>query len=441
MEAFKRQGGSLKQREPRRYEITHVPAPVRSRDRLIGIGEPVLPRYERIAFDKTLVAPQGQPLAAFVCPGHPLLDCVIDLTLERNRDLLKRGTVLVDERDAGTQPRVMFYLEHAIQDASLTRDGSRRVVSKRMMYVEMDPLGVVHHLHYAPYLDFRPLAAGEPDATALLDRPECQWITRELEHQAQGYAIAQVVPEHLAEVRGRKLKLIAKTEAAVKDRLTKEITYWDHRAEALKVQEQAGKPNAKLNANEARKRADLLQGRLQKRLEDLRLEARMSPLPPVVLGGLLVAPMGLIDLMLGRSTPTPMSPWSPNGPENTQISAARARAIVMAMERSLGFEPTDREFEKLGYDIESRIPGSGKLRFIEVKGRVSGAPTITVTRNEILYSLNKPDDFILAIVEFTSETTHKLHYIRQPFKREPDFCVTSVNYDFAELLAQAEAPR
>ncbi len=72
----------------------------------------------------------------------------------------------------------------------------------------------------------------------------------------------------------------------------------------------------------------------------------------------------------------------------------------MAIERNLGFEPTDREFEKLGYDIESRVPGTGKLRFIEVKGRVTGAETITVTRNEILYSLNKPDDFILAIVEF-----------------------------------------
>ena len=46
---------------------------------------------------------------------------------------------------------------------------------------------------------------------------------------------------------------------------------------------------------------------------------------------------------------------------------------------SLGFEPTDREFEKLGYDIESRVPGTGRLRFIEVKGRVSGAATITVT--------------------------------------------------------------
>jgi hypothetical protein len=71
-EAFKRLGGTAKQREPRRYEITHVPAPVRNRDRLIGIGEPVLPRYERIAFEKDLVTPQGQPLAAFVCPGHPL---------------------------------------------------------------------------------------------------------------------------------------------------------------------------------------------------------------------------------------------------------------------------------------------------------------------------------------------------------------------------------
>jgi hypothetical protein len=96
---------TVKQREPRRYEITHVPAPVRNRDRLIGIGEPVLPRYERIAFEKSLVAPQGQSLAAFVCPGHPLLDAVIDLTLERHRDLLKRGAVLVDERDLGTSPR------------------------------------------------------------------------------------------------------------------------------------------------------------------------------------------------------------------------------------------------------------------------------------------------------------------------------------------------
>ncbi len=434
LEAFRTLGGSTKQREPRRYEITHVPAPVRNRDRLIGIGEPVLPRYERIAFEKLLVAPQGQPLAAFVCPGHPLLDSVIDLTLERHRDLLKRGTMLVDEGDSGTQPRVMFYLEHALQDASLTRSGERRVVSRRMLYVELDAAGATRHVNYAPYLDYRPLAKGEPSFAAILDRPECAWITRELEKQAQGYAVVNVVPEHLAEVRVPKLALIAKTEAAVKERLTKEITYWDHRAEELKLQEQAGKLNARLNSGEARKRADLLQGRLQKRLDDLKLEAQISPLPPVVLGGMLVVPKGLLMAMTGQAAAVFTTP------ADTQASAARARAIVMEIERRLGFEPTDREFEKLGYDVESRVAGTGKLRFLEVKGRVTGAPTITVTRNEILYSLNKPEDFILAIVEFLDSDSHRVHYIRQPFQREPDFGVTSVNYDFAELLARAGAP-
>ena len=66
---------------------------------------------------------------------------------------------------------------------------------------------------------------------------------------------------------------------------------------------------------------------------------------------------------------------------------------------------------------------------------------MTVTRNEILYSLNKPEDFILGIVEFLDDNTHLVHYVREPFKREPDFGVTSVNYDFAELLARAEPPQ
>ena len=434
LEAFKQLGGNAKQREPRRYEVTHVPAPIRNRDRLIGFGEPVLPRYERIAFEKSLVAPQGQTLAAFVCPGHPLLDAAIDLTLERHRDLLRRGTVLVDDRDPGVSPRVLFFLEHAIQDAGITRTGERRIVSKRMLYVEIDAEGHARHLNYAPYLDYRPLHDGEPKVEAFLARPESAWIGREIEQKAQGYAIANVVPEHLDEVRSRKLELLSKTEAAVKDRLTKEISYWDHRAEQLKLQELSGKINARLNSGEARKRADGLQGRLEKRMEEIKRERQISPLPPVVLGGLLVVPAGLVTAMTGQQSPTFSE--SPD----TQAAAARARQIVMEVERGLGFEPTDREFDKLGYDIESRIPGTGRLRFIEVKGRASGAATITVTRNEILYSLNKPDDFILAVVEFDGDN-HRIHYVRRPFQREPDFGVTSVNYNFTELIARAEPPR
>lgn len=434
LEAFKQLGGNAKQREPRRYEVTHVPAPIRNRDRLIGFGEPVLPRYERIAFEKSLVAPQGLALAAFVCPGHPLLDAAIDLTLERHRDLLRRGTVLVDDRDPGLTPRVLFFLEHAIQDAGITRSGDRRIVSKRMLYVEIDAEGQARHLNYAPYLDYRPLHDGEPTVEAFLARAESAWIGREIEQKAQGYAITNVVPEHLNEVRSRKLELLSKTEAAVKDRLTKEINYWDHRAEQLKLQEQSGKVNARLNSGEARKRADALQGRLEKRMDEIKRERQISPLPPVVLGGMLVVPAGLVAAMTGVRSPTFTE--SPD----TLAAAAKARQIVMKVERDLGFEPIDRELEKLGYDIESRMPGTGRLRFIEVKGRVSGAATVTVTRNEILYSLNKPDDFILAMVEFDGDD-HRLHYVRRPFQREPDFGVTSVNYNFAELIARAEPPK
>ena len=340
LEAFQRLGGSTKQREPRRYEVTHVPAPVRNRDRLIGIGEPVLPRYERIAFEKSLVAPQGQPLAAFVCPGHPLLDATIDLTLERHRDLLRRGAVLVDERDPGAQPRVLFYLEHAIQDASLTRSGERRVVSKRMLYVELDADGNARHLHYAPYLDYRPLAGEEPGVEAILARPECAWISRDLEQKAQGYAVAHVVPEHLAEVRSRTLELVAKTEAAVKDRLTKEISYWDHRAEELKYQEQAGKPNARLNSGEARKRADALQARLEKRMEDLKLERQISPLPPVVLGGVLVVPLGLI---VADDGPPGRDPCRVRGHAGRCGAGARDRHGDRAPPRLRAVRPGDRE--------------------------------------------------------------------------------------------------
>src|SRR5206468_552572 len=181
LEAFQRLGGTVRQREPRRYEVSHVPAPVRNRDRVIGIGDPVLARYERIAFEKDLIAPPGEPFAAFVCPGHPLLDATLDLTLERHRDLLRRGAVLVDESDLGTKPRVLFFLEHSIQDASVTKSGDRRVVSKRLLFVEVDSTGAVRHLNYAPYLDYRPLKPGEPGLAEIVARPECGWVSRDLE--------------------------------------------------------------------------------------------------------------------------------------------------------------------------------------------------------------------------------------------------------------------
>ena len=219
----------------------------------------------------TATEPDGAPLAsrqppaAFICPGHPLLDAVLDLTLERRRGLLQRGAVLVDERDLGVGVRVLFTLEHAIRDGSRLPNGEGRTISRRLLYVELDADGRARRLQHAPYLDYRPFADGEPAAADVFARPECAWIGRELEAAARREAVAHVMPEHVAEVRDRRLAWVDKTRAAVKERLTKEIAHWDHRADRLKLQEQAGKAGAGdrdgRGAPTARRRGEAATGR------------------------------------------------------------------------------------------------------------------------------------------------------------------------------------
>lgn len=435
LEAFRLLGGSVREREPRRYEIAHVPAVIRNRDRMIGTGEAVLTRYERICFEKERINVQGKPVAAFVCPGHPLLDATIDLVLERYRDLLKRGAVLVDPEDPGDRLRVLLYLEHTIQNARVTPSGDRLAVSKRMQFVEIDRSGEAHNVGYAPYLDYRPL--GDDERSLLLPAIEAEeWLWNDLEEKGFSYAASQIVPEHLSEVRQRREEVVEKTRTAVQERLTKEINYWDHRANELKEQELAGKYNARINSAKARQRADDLEARLQRRMVELEKERQLSALPPVIVGGALIVPIGLIRRLTGELKAEP-----------GEISMERDRVEMMAMnavmevERSLGYEPFDVSREKKGYDIESRIPGTGKLRFIEVKGRAAGAETVTISKREILAGLNKPEDFILAMVAVDGEkTTPYYAHARDVFEREPGFGEVSVNYSLGELLSRAVEP-
>jgi superfamily II DNA or RNA helicase len=430
IEAFRLLGGAMHIREPGRFEVTHVPAIIRARDRQIGVSGAVQPRYERITFEKALISPPGKPLAAFICPGHPLLDATIDLILERHRDLLRHGALLVDPTDDGKKPHALVYLEHSIQDARTDRDGKRKIISRQMQFVELDAQGVGRVAGYAPYLDYRPLTANERAAI----EPEIAQLAMRatLEQQAMSYAIAHIVPQHLAEVQERREEHIRKTMAAVKQRLTAEINYWDHRANQLRQQEDAGK-TPRLNSEKARQRADDLQARLRNRMDELELERQISALPPVVIGGALVIPAGLLARLTGGSPDT----FSLDPAERARVERL-AMDAVMEAERRLGFTPVDVSAEKRGYDIESQPKDSGKLRFIEVKGRTAGSDTVTVTKNEVLTALNKPEEFILALVEVDGAVSRAPVYVRQPFTREPDFGVTSMNYALRDLLARGE---
>jgi hypothetical protein len=114
-----------------------------------------------------------------------------------------------------------------------------------------------------------------------------------------------------------------------------------------------------------------------------------------------------------------------------------AVAAVLEEEKRQGFQPRDVSGENRGYDIESRVPQSGNLRFIEVKGRVAGAPVVTLTRNELLTALNKPEAWFLAIVPLDGGKPKTPQYYKEPFKGGIEFATASVNVRISELAAAA----
>src|SRR5437016_3227492 len=301
LEALKRCGGEYYEREPQRYEITFVPPAIRNRSPRSDARATILRQYERVVFEKERITVQGKPYATLICPGHPLLDVTIDMVLEQHRNLLTQGTMLVDSGDMGEDIRVLFYLEHTIQDASTDNTGKRREVSRQLQFIEIDEQGNVHAAGYAPFLDYRPLR--EEEHALMPQIRAVPWLKSDLEEQARSYAITELVPRHLTEVKQRREEQIDKTSAAVNERLTKEISYWDNRAAMLKAQEAGGKINARLNSQIARQRAEELLTRLERRLSELEQERKLSPLPPVVVGGVLVVPQGLLDRLAGQHEP------------------------------------------------------------------------------------------------------------------------------------------
>ena len=430
--AFPRLGGTIKRREVGRYEINHVPLAIRSRDRVIGSRVAIIPKYERITFAKELVSIPGKPKAEFVCPGHPLLDTVIDILREQNRDLLRQGTVLVDDANRLDKPRVVVMLEHSIQDGIIDRHGRQRIVSRQLQFIEADSSGNLTNAGYAPYLDYRPPSE---DETAFLDEKIASIsVPENFEDTILGFAVSHLVPGHLNEVLSRRQALADKTRREVQARLTKEINYYDHQAARLEEEEMVGKVHTKMNSEKARRHAEELASRLEQRMLELERECNISPLPPTIVGGVWVVPASYFARGGGE-----LGTYCGSAEERTRMEQI-AMSAVMEAERSLGYDPRDVHRENYGYDIESAIPGTGKLRFIEVKGRAQGASTITVTKNEILTAFNKPNDFILAIVLIDGETV-MIKYATRPFSREPDFGVTSINYNLSELLEKAYDPR
>jgi hypothetical protein len=425
-EAFGRLGGSLKPRESGRYEITHVPFAIRDRDRVIGVGAPVMQRYERVCFEKDKIRFPGKPqIAAFMSPGHALMNSTLDLTLQNTRHLLRQGAVLIDEQDFGAEPRVMYIIEHSIKEAAEEGQEHQRVISRRMQFALVGKDGSVSHGGYAPYLDYKPASSEQINlVNHVLNEP---WLCDNLEGKAIELAASTLVPEHFQEVKSRRHASVEKTIQAVYERLLAEIMHWSHRAVTLREEVKAGK-QPRIQPEIAERRAQELSDRLEARKQELENQRHISSNTPVILGAALVIPQGLLDAIIaGEKTDDEIQR------RNDEIERM-AMDAVMKSELARGHIPKDVSKEKIGWDITSHT-GNGEMLFIEVKGRQKDATTVTVSRNEVLTGLNKPENFVLALVMVDGEQVDGPYYVQHVFSQNLDFSVTSVNCDIKKLLA------
>lgn len=437
--AFEHVGGSMHPRETGRFEITHVPSIIRERDRQItGRNRrelaPVLKCYERVCFTKEAVRPldrPNMPFAQMLHPGHPLMLAVTDRILELHSNLLRQGAILVDPTDDSDEASLLFLITHEV------KAGNETVLSKRLQFVRVMPDGKASFAGWAPHLDYEPLDPSDRPLLAGLLNSE--WILGNQEQRALALAASTLVPEHFKEVASRRIAHIDKTLAAVHERLTNEIKYWSDRWLRLKEDQEAGK-DVRLNIEKFQRTINDLEGRLENRKKELQAMRHITNGTPIVLGGALVIPIGLIRKLRGEPPPDHATATFSSDPAARSRIEKLAMQAVMQAEKAKGFQVADVSPFKCGWDITSYALGAdGKTpvtRHIEVKGRVRGANTLTITRNEVLYALNQADKFILAIVLVNADdTVDGPHYVRRPFTREPDWSECSSNHDLTKLLS------
>lgn len=431
LQAFKSLGGSIHERESRRFEITNVPTRVRRKGDALSRNGKLLTKYERITFNKDLINTAGKPTAEFVCPGHPLLDACIDLILEENRNTLQSGSILVDPSDEGTELRSLWFIQSELLDGVTDSHGNNRVISKHLHFIDSTKSGSSSDAGYAPYLDYRPLRQEESVEginKKLIDLQQDLSETMPLE-----YVSNEILPVYFQTERERRERIVEKTQKAVRERLIREINVWDRRANDLQADEARGK-KTRLSSIVARKRADELRDRLDNRMNELDKELNINMRPPIVIGKAIVIPKGLL-----REFDSETSDGHLFSKNRDEVDRRAIEAVIKA-EKGLGRIPKTMPHNNPGYDIESYDPENKRLLFIEVKGRIEGERTVTISRTEIMTGLNKPDTFVLALVTVTGSGNDNVTYVTTPFEKEPEFNVVSMNFDLKKLIRKGGEP-
>jgi len=429
-EALRESGGRITAREEGRFEITRVPASVRSHaDPRLGA---VHDRYDRVTFNKAHIDRDGADRADLVSPGTPLLSAVVDKVLADHGHTLQSGALLLDSDDPSTEPRLLVYLDHSVTDGRQVH-GQRQLVSRRFQYVEIDRHGNTLDPGSEPYIGYGPV----PDdlRERLFGHLDLGWADQAAESAARDWAIEHMAGPHFEEMNVVTGERVAKTREAVRERLEAEIRFWDQRAEELKAQELAGK-KPRINSGRARSRADELEARMARRRLELDQEADLHNNPPTIVGAALIVPQGLVDQLDG-------TPPAPDAVADKMETDRRAVAAVLAAERTLGRNPEEQVHNNPGFDILSIDPKTGIHYFIEVKGHLPQTTEISVSAQQVQKAKANPDRWRLAVASVPTDPDEEpaVHYLLEPFQDVTlHFAQPKVPLNVVNLLAVAVEP-
>lgn len=147
-------------------------------------------------------------------------------------------------------------------------------------------------------------------------------------------AIGEAVPRAPERGAGAHGRAVAKVRAAVHDRLRREIDYWDQRASELREQASAGK-QPRMNPTAPRRAQMSWRPGSYGRMAELDREERLQALPPVLVGGALVGPAGLLARLRGDPEAPPEVYTLPTAEvERRAVDAVRRSRVASVATRS-----------------------------------------------------------------------------------------------------------
>lgn len=426
--AFERLGGRVRRRERGRYEITRVPGRVIDAARRLNRWAPVAEQYERITFELDKKHSEGHVDAALIAPGHPLLHAVIEATIEDLGGVLKRGTVLVDRRDKqADEPALMYTVEQKIQNTAPDPD----TISHHFDYPQFASNGTVTVSSTPPYLDYDRPHEGEADMIDSILASD--WARENHEKLIRAQAFRHGLQPRLDEVKTRLAIESARTRAQVHERLLAEINHWDREHNRLDALERGGTVG-RVRAETALARSRQLEQRLDRRMHELDAATEVAAAPAIIRGMALVIPSASL-------TPAGSDPQS--CARNTEVVERRAVEATLAAERDLGRSPEEMARNNPGYDIRS-TDSEGRVFYIEVKGRIEGSDTFTITTNEVTFAQTQGDRHRLALVSVStiSPLHDQLRYVTGAFDHmEPSNTTRSLNEEWRDYWGRGAEPR